>query len=161
MMLKGNTSSTGVSEITGIPVGLKADALFFLHTCHKGNALRGWQRQYDENLRRGRPLPEVPVVFRYRVTYRDGGTEEIPVRWNEGVGHWAVEEPAPVLNAALAWYGPMGNENTREKGTVYSMQWNNPRPEEEITSIDILSGPDGEKWGTPAVFAVTAASAIE
>jgi hypothetical protein len=41
------------------------------------------------------------------------------------------------------------------------MQWNNPRPDVSIESIDIISSPDGPKWGAPAVFAITTATAVE
>jgi hypothetical protein len=41
---------------------------------------------------------------------------------------------------------------------VYATQWNNPRPEQKIQSVDILAVEDG-KWGVPAVFAITAANA--
>ena len=37
------------------------------------------------------------------------------------------------------------------------MQWNNPRPDVEIASVDLLPGAD--KAGTPALLALTAATA--
>ena len=36
------------------------------------------------------------------------------------------------------------------------MQWTNPRPQVAIATIDLVAGE--EKWGSPAVFAITAAT---
>jgi beta-galactosidase len=133
-----------------------ADALFFLHTFHPSGSIGGWQRQYDEAIRRRRAFPEPPVVFKYRVHYADGEPAIVPVVWRAGVGHWVSEAPAALPEAAMAWTGPLSGD---DQAVVYSMQWNNPRPDETIESIDIVSSPDGPKWGAPAVFAITTAKA--
>jgi len=157
-MLGGNGSEVQETEIEGIRVGRAADALFFLHTFHPSGSIGGWQRQYDEAVRRGRALPEPPVVFQYVIHYADGQQALVPVVWRAGVGHWVSEAPTALPAAAVAWTGPLSGE---EQAVVYSMQWNNPRPNASIESIDVVSGPDGPKWGAPAVFAVTTAKAAQ
>ncbi len=87
-MLKGRGSEVQETEIKGIDVGRAADALFFLHTFHPSGSIGGWQRQYDEAMRRNRALPEPPVVFQYVVHYADGEQAIVPVTWQAGVGSW-------------------------------------------------------------------------
>ena len=154
IMLAGDGSKVKAREVTNITVGRKADALFFLHTFGgSANANR-----YDPATRRATD-PD-PVVLRYRVNYADGKSVEVPVLWNEGIGHWLQEKPLPLKSASVAWSAPAkGAEQL--KVTLYSMQWNNTRPEVEIKSVDVLQGTakDIERWGAPAVIAITAATA--
>jgi len=157
-MLKGGGSDVQETEVEGIKVGRAADALFFLHTFHPSGSIDGWQRQHDEAIRRDRELPDPPVVFQYVVHYADGKQEIVPVVWQAGVGTWISDAPAALPAAAVAWTGPLGEE---QQAVVYSMQWNNPRPDVAIESIDIVSSPDGPKWGTPAVFAITTAKTMK
>ncbi len=74
------------------------------------------------------------------------------------MGDWISEAPTALPDAAVAWTGPIGDE---EQAVVYSMQWNNPRPDVPIESIDIVSSPDGPKWGAPAIFAITTAQSTK
>ena len=155
-MLKGSGSEVKETEINGLRVGRTADAVFFLHTFHPSGSIGGWERKYDEAIRRDRSLPESPVVFQYVIHYVDGEQAAVPVSWQSGVGRWISDAPSALPAAAVAWSGPLSNE---EQAVVYSMQWNNPRPGVSIESIDIVSSPDASKWGAPAVFAITTAKA--
>jgi beta-galactosidase len=157
-MLKGSGSEVQETEIADIRVGRTADALFFLHTFNPSRSVDGWRRQYDEANRRGRPLPEPPTAFQYVVHYADGEQVTIPVLWERGVANWVSDAPAALLDAAVAWTGPLDDGR---QAVVYSMQWNNPRPDVAIESMDIVSSPDGQKWGAPAVLAITAAEVVE
>jgi len=157
-MLKGNGSEVQETEIEGIRVGRAADALFFLHTFNPSNSVNGWQRQYDDAVQRGRELPDPPILFQYLVHFADGGQAVVPVLWNTGTGHWISNEPTALPGAAVAWTTPLTDQ---EHAVLYSMQWNNPRPKVAIESIDIISSPDGPKWGAPAVFAITTAQAVK
>ena len=56
--------------------------------------------------------------------------------------------------AQIAWTRPY--EGTDQSAVAYSMQWNNPRPDVAITTIDLLPGAD--KAGAPALLALTAAT---
>jgi beta-galactosidase len=57
--------------------------------------------------------------------------------------------------AQLAWTRPYPNGDV--SASAYAMQWNNPRPDVEISSIDMVYGP--ERCGVPCLIAVTAATA--
>jgi hypothetical protein len=51
--------------------------------------------------------------------------------------------------------------NPKEAAVAYSKQWNNPRPDVAIKSIDFTYGPDDQKRGAPVLLAVTAATAAK
>ena len=40
---------------------------------------------------------------------------------------------------------------------MYQFSWTNPRPGVAIATIDLEYGPDGSRYGTPALLALTAA----
>ena len=157
-MLKGRGSEVEETEITDIQIGRAADALFFLHTFHPSSPVAGWQRSYDQAIARDRTPPDPPVVFQYVVHYDDGRKDLVPVVWRSGVGNWVSQAPAALPSAAVGWTGALTDT---EQAVVYSMQWNNPRPDVPIRSINIVSGDDGSKWGSPAVFAITTARATD
>ncbi len=155
-MLKGRGSEVEETEITGIQVDQAADAVFFLHSFHPGGAVSSWQRQYDQAIERDRPLPDPPVVFQYVIHYRDGQQVQVPVVWQEGVSDWLSPSPQALPGAAVAWTGAVDDQ---QQAVVYSMQWNNPRPDMPIADIDIVPSTEGSNWGVPAVFAITTATA--
>ena len=134
-------------EVKGLKIGGKADALFFLHTL---NRVRDWRPPQD-----GDRTP--PAVFRYLLHYADGGTAEVPVRYGEGVDHWIAAEPAGLKNAAVAWAAPWPGDASGQQAVVYQMQWNNPRPQVEIVSMDLGYDPAaGSQYGAPVLLAITA-----
>jgi hypothetical protein len=156
VMLAGEGSDVEAEKVTGLEVGKKADALFFLHTYNPGRNARRW----DEADRRARSRLGRPEVLRYRIHYADGQEREIPVLYGTGIGPWASQDPRAMRDAALAWNAPIeGREGW--KLALYSKQWNNPRPEVEIESVDVLLGEikNVDRWGAPALVAVTAARA--
>jgi len=161
LMLKGHSSEVQESEIRNIAVNKKADALFFLHTFNRSRSIGGWERKYQDALRRCRTPPEAPTLFQYVVHYTDGESIAVPVRWQDAIGHWVSAAPKAFPQAAIAWTHAFEDNAAGEKAVVYSMQWNNPRPDATIKSLDITYGPDGNRWGAPAVFAITAATAMQ
>jgi beta-galactosidase len=132
-------------EITGIPVKQKADALFFLHTA------RVDRRLDDRERREGKQLE----MCRYVVHYADGEEVVVPVVVETHIDDYRQREPAALPGAQLAWTAPFANSD--ESAAAYAMQWNNPRPDVEIASIDMVYGP--EPCGVPCLIAVTAAMA--
>ncbi len=193
-MLDGHLATVDESEIRGIIVGRRADALFFLQTYQRGPALDEWEEARQEAMKSGDPLPEPPVLFRHVVHYADGQHREVPVVWGRHVESWARSpdgfptgklanhgfgdmvriwnrNPAdfsPPTGARVAWAEPafrlyFGDRPRRPTYVVlYRMRWDNPMPEEEIESIDIVSANDEEHdWGTPAVLAVTTGTVSE
>jgi len=147
-------------EIKGIQVGRKADALFFLHTYHKNALTNNWENQARDARRRRRQAPAAPWVFKYVVRYADGTSADVRVVYSMDIGPWATPEPRALPNGALAWAAPLKDARNGEKAAVYSMQWNNPNPDKDIASIDIVNREKGS-YGAPAVFAVTAATTIK
>jgi beta-galactosidase len=138
-------------EVKSIPVGKKADALFFLHAFKRA---RDWRPP-----REGDKTP--PILFQYTAHYADGKTAEVPVRYGEGADHWISKEPRGLKDAAVAWAAAFPNDSSGDQAVVYQFQWNNPRPEAEIKDLDLTyhDSTKGE-YGVPALLALTAATAI-
>ncbi|HRT96398.1 MAG TPA: glycoside hydrolase family 2 TIM barrel-domain containing protein [Planctomycetota bacterium] len=131
-------------EIRGVPIGRKADALFFLM------AARLDQRMNPNDIKQKKRYE----MARYVVTYADGKTEEIPLIAEMDLDDYRQKEPKAIPGAQIAWVKPY--DGTDLSAVLYSKQWNNPRPDVEIKSLDLLYGPD--RRGVPALIALTAAT---
>jgi beta-galactosidase len=146
LMLGGNGVPGNLpQEITGIPIGTKADALFFLHTARL-------DRRMDDRERDEKKQFE---LCKYVIHYADGQSVELPIIAEVDVDHFAQREPMAISGAQIAWTGKF--EGADESAVVYAKQWNNPRPGVEITSVDLRYGKDKDR-GVPALLAVTAAT---
>ena len=132
-------------EVRGIPVGRKADALFFLHTARLDG--RRDQRELREK--------KQYEMLRYTITYADGKTETVPIYAEIDIDDYRQASPAAIPGAQLAWIRPY--TGTEFSAVAYSKQWSNPRPDVEIKSIDMTYGE--QRRGVPALIAVTAATA--
>jgi beta-galactosidase len=132
------------SEVTGIPVGRKADALFVLM------AARIDKRPSPDDRKKGKQLE----VARYVVHYADGQTATVPIDAEVHVESYRQKSPLAVPGAQVAWTRKY--EGADESAVAYSVQWTNPRPDVEIKTIDLLPGAD--RAGVPALLALTAAS---
>lgn len=134
------------AAVKGLKAGCKADVLYFLHTF---NRTGDWRRE--------RPEQPTPMLFKYVVHYADGQTADVPVLYGEGADHWITKEPAGLTNAALAWVSPFPGDKSDDQAVLYQFSWTNPRPGVKIENIDMLYGPEGSRFGTPALLAITAA----
>lgn len=130
--------------VRDIPVGGTAHALFFLHTARVDQPL-------SEQERRQRKRAE---FCRYVIRYADGSSVEVPVYLDEDIADYRQKEPAALPGAQLGWARPY--EGRELQAAVYVFQWNNPRPDVPIASLDLVCG--SERRGVPALIAVTAAS---
>jgi beta-galactosidase len=137
------------AEVKGLKAGRKADVLFFLHAF---NRTAEWRRE--------RPEQPAPVLFKYVVHYADGQAADVPVLYGEGVDHWIAKDPAGLSSAAVAWAAPFSGEKSDDRAVLYQFSWTNPRPTVTIKSIDMLYGPAGSHYGTPALLAVTTAEEV-
>ena len=147
VMLGGpNIPNRPANEVRGIPVGRKADALFFLQ------AARIDRRRDPREVRENQNFE----IARYVVTYADGKQEAIPVRAEVDVDDYRQKSPAVLPGSQVAWTRPF--EGSGSSAVAYSMQWNNPRPDVEIRAIDLLPGKERPR-GTLALLAVSAAAA--
>jgi hypothetical protein len=132
-------------DVRAIPVNQHADALFFLHTA------RIDQRRNNQEKKEGQQYD----LVHYVVHYADGQELTIPIVGELDIDDYRVEEPRALPGAQLAWTRPY--EGTPYHAAVYSKQWNNPRPNIEIQSIDVL--PVENPRGGGAVLAITAVRA--
>jgi hypothetical protein len=106
-----------------IPVGRKADTLFFLHAC-------GW-------------MPSKGEAFRYVVHYKDGRDEVLPVTAQNLADWWA--DPVERFPEEQKTFSTVAETLPREpqpRGSVYRMEWNSPldRRAVEIESIEFIGG---------------------
>ena len=146
IMLAGpNLPNQLPNDVRGIPVNQRADALFFLHTARIDRRLDRRERQDGQRLE----------IVRYVVHYADGEEVVVPIYGEMDIDDYRVKQPEALPGAQLAWTRPY--EGTEFHAAVYSKQWNNPRPEVEIQSIDVL--PVESPRGSAALLAITAARA--
>jgi hypothetical protein len=79
----------------------------------------------------------------------------IPIYSEIDIENYRQETPKAIPGAQTAWVSPYAGSN--ESAVAYMKQWNNPRPDVEIKSIDMTYGAD--KRGVPVLLAITAAMA--
>jgi beta-galactosidase len=145
LMLKGRGVPGDLpAEITGIPVNMKADALFLLH------AARVDKRRNADNIKNGVEFE----LARYVVRYVDGETVDIPIIAEKDVENYIQETPAIISGSQIAWLKPYDDG---KNAVAYMKHWNNPRPGVAIATLDLLPGKD--EAGVPVLLALTAAQA--
>lgn len=135
------------AEVRGIAVNRRADALFFLLAGHLD------RRRSEADIRAGRRWE----ACRFQVHYADGETADVPVYAEIDLEEFRQTTPVAVPGSQIAWTRPCGT--TGFSLVAYCRQWNNPRPQIEIKSIDFLPG--AERCATPALLALTTALAAE
>lgn len=143
VMLAGEGVPNGLADsIRGIPVGRKADALFFLQ------AARIDQRRNEQEVRDNSKFETADYV----INYADGQQVKVPIYSEIDIEDYKQKSPAPLPGAQIAWLRPY--EGTPYTAVAYQMRWNNPRPNVEIKSIDIVYGQ--QRRGVIALLAVSA-----
>lgn len=110
VVLGSRRNEKGPREVTGIPVGVDAAALYFLHAT-------GWATK-------DRP------VCTYRIRYADGAKVEVPIQVGRETADWWISRLTG--EARVAW------QNSEKKG-FYAWKWTNPRPGKTISAIDLVS----------------------
>ena len=145
LMLNGpGAASTMPPQITGIPVNRTADALFFLQTAKMGT--RRTPKEIKDGVKN--------EMFHYVVHYADGKSVDVPVYAEIDIDDFKQQgEARAIAGAQTAWTAPYAG--TPFVAAAYSMQWNNPRPDVAISTIDMAYG--NPKIGTPVLLALTAA----
>ena len=148
MLLAGNgVPGVQQQEVKGIPVGQKADALFFLQAARIDN------RRNQDEVKQNKRFE----MAKYVVHYSDGLTAEVPIYSEIDVDDYRQEKAArPIPGAQVAWTKPYAG--TDQAAVAYSKQWDNPRPAVAIQSVDLVYGAD--RRGVPALLAVTAATGL-
>lgn len=131
-------------SVHDIPVGKKADALFFLHAARVDQPLSPDERRQRKRVE----------LCRYVVHYADGSNVDVPVYLDEDIRDYRQAEPTAIPGAQIAWTRPYEGKGLR--AVIYAKKWDNPRPDAVIRSVDLVYGP--ERRGVPALIAMTAAS---
>ena len=145
IMLGGaNVPGNLAVQVTDIPVNRKATALFFLQAARIDQPLSDRERKEGKRYE----------MADYIIHYADGQIAKVPIYSEIDVDNYRQERPAAIPGAQIAWVSPYAG--TKYSAVAYSMQWNNPRPNVEIQSVDIVYGPD--RRGVLALLALTAAT---
>jgi hypothetical protein len=115
-------------KVTGIPVGQACQRIHFLHAAI-GAA----------DTRKGK------VIGRYLIYYANGETKEVPLIAKVNIGDWWAPVPDDELEVPVAWTGQNAKSRPKEKQVrLLKYTWENPMPQEQIMTIDMLaeySGP--------------------
>jgi len=115
-------------EVSGIPVERRAKHLHFLHA-----SLDNYHASHGQ------------VLGWYVIHFANGSTHRIPVRFGHELrGWWNYDEHFwPEFgseNAQIVWQGlNAATENSMYHIRLFKFTWNNPKPEERIESIDLVS----------------------
>ena len=130
-------------NVTGIPVNLKADALFFLQTARVDKPRSAQEIKNNAQ----------PEMAKYLIHYADGSTVNVPILLEQNIDSYKQAAPRTLPGAQIAWEHKYDGANVT--AVAYSMEWSNPYPDKTIATIDLVYGAD--KRGIPALLAVSAA----
>jgi len=148
MLGAGGVPGNLPEQILDIPIQMKTDALFFLHTARidrpRNDRERDEKKQYE--------------LCRYVIHYADGQTTEVPILSEIDIDHYRQQTPRAIPGAQIAWTRKF--ENHDDTAVLYARQWNNLRPDTTVTSVDLIYGKDKDR-GVPALIAITAATVNE
>ncbi|NQU76616.1 MAG: hypothetical protein HQ546_09925 [Planctomycetes bacterium] len=140
IVLNGDRFKKLCLEVKGIPIGLKAETLEFLHTC-------AW-------------CSESTPIFSYIVNYEGGDFEEIRVVGGININDWWLptgdREFLNEMPGITTRVGLVGENPTFEAAGLYLMQWINPHPERKITTIDLIYRCHPQSHAAPILLGVTA-----
>jgi serine/threonine protein kinase/WD40 repeat protein len=110
-------------QVTGIPVGLAAQRVHFLHATLMG---------FD--------LPPAFRIGSYVVRYADGETREIPIRLGVEVADWWTQEGEDRSQLQVAWTGQSAASRTAGRTIrLFRTTWENPRPDAVIESLGLIA----------------------
>lgn len=113
LMLRGTERPAFPAAISNIKVSGKFSRLFFLHTS-------AWKRNGEAG--------------RYRIHYADGKSCDFILCVGRNIDDWWSLNRLPEAKRGITRKNPLG-----APVTAYVAEWENPRPEEPITTIDFLS----------------------
>ena len=124
-------------QVNGILVGRRCRRIHFLHGA-AWSALVGTR------------------IGTYVIHYSNGGSREIPIVMGQTVREWwsPPTQPPTLVGAAVAWEGT--NPTSRALGMslrLYQFTWMNPKPGDEIASLDFKSALENS---APFLIALTA-----
>jgi S1-C subfamily serine protease len=121
----GRTYAPGTPErVEGIAVGRRFARLHILHATHQG-AFPG------------------ALVGVYTVTYQDGTSATIPIRYGEDVLDWWYSDKSPKpTKAKVAWQGENGDaRRSGVKIRLYVTTWDSANPDRVVKAIAFVRAP--------------------
>ncbi len=118
----------GAETVKDIPINAQVKNLYFFHAT-------AWSVMGKE------------AMF-YRICYADGSELKIPVICGINIGEWWI--PRRAINAKLTDH--VAFVNSEQRG-FFVWRWENPQPEKEIRSLDIISA---NAEPIPVVIGITA-----
>lgn len=107
-------------KVAGVPVGHKADTLWFIHAASY------------------LPHEKGVVIAKYLMHYEDGTCAEFPVRAGIEINDWSG--PVKPERAKICW---TGNNRVSNSVGLFLAAWSNPFPGKTITAIDIVGALTG------------------
>jgi hypothetical protein len=140
-----------VRKVEGIPIGRKVQRLHFLHGTHFG-------------------VGNHAKIGAYLIHYLDGSMVEIPLRDGIEIAEWWTPYGLKATNAPQAWTGQNGAVRRWGRSTGFEgstgiaqglqlvmLTWQNPHPDQEIQSFDMVTGDQASGGGarTPFLIGVT------
>ena len=126
--LRGKPCPTYPAEVRGIPVNAKVAALYFLHTLGYGSTSG--------------------VVGTYRINYADGSSFDYKLEAGINISDWWGPARLPLAVPGIVRTNSYGSEIG-----LYVSNWENPRPDILVKSIDCISA---NTSAIPILVAVTA-----
>ncbi len=121
LVLRGSARPSFPAAIRGIKVGERISRLFFLHTS-------GWSNDAEAG--------------RYVIHYADGTQAEFLLQGGRNIGDWWQCRQLPEAKVGFTRKNAVGGEVG-----FFVAEWNNPKPEVQIESIDFLSAIRGDAGG--------------
>lgn len=113
LVVRGSERQHFPAAIRDIKVGRKLSRLFFLHTAAWGGKGKAGA---------------------YRINFADGTHLDYPIEGNQNIGDWWTVAQLPAAKIGILRKNAMDHE----VGTFVA-EWENPKPDVEIRSIDFLS----------------------
>lgn len=135
VVLYGDPKQYFPTETPLLKVGQKASRLYFLHAA-------GWDADF------------LQTIAHYVISYSDGSSTFVPVKFaKDAYNFWvnASVTNCPSNDAKIAWSGT----NPYVPIAIYLMKWENPKPELEIESIQMVSARTN---AVPVLLAITGIS---
>jgi hypothetical protein len=106
--------------VEGIVVGQRGTQVHFLHAC-------GW------------PAAPGTQIGTYVIHYANGQQQQVPINYGKDVVDWWMNDDLGGTSVDVAWRGRNNSAPDNPQIGIFRTTWNNPRPDQEIATIDYRS----------------------